>query len=189
MNIYSMKKLWIIGDSFSTNMSPKSWINHLPEEYVIVNLSMNGISQYRLYHIFLDVREDFQPGDTIIFCHTNPNRIYLPDRTPYPTRFKTSHSKCDLVLGDVSRHGMFWRFISYMFIKYFYDEEYYNTIYDLMIKDMNKVDNCKIINMSGFVGRGPIVSVKDIFDQYRGNINHLSLEGNRLVAERISKLL
>lgn len=189
MNIYNMKKLWIIGDSFSTNMSPESWISHLPDEYVILNQSMNGVSQYRLYHIFLDVREQFQSGDTILFCHTNPNRIYLPDRTNYPTRTKSSHSNCDLVLGDVNRHGIFWRLISYMFIKYFYDEEYYNTIYDLIIEDMNKIKDCKIVNISGFVGRGPIVSIKDIFDEHRGDINHLTPEGNKLVAERISKLL
>ena len=184
-----MKQLWIIGDSFSTNMSVESWINQLPEKYIITNLSMNGVSQYRLYRMFLDVREDFQPGDTVIFCHTNPNRIYLPDHTPYPTRLTSSHSNCDLVLGDVDRHGIFWRFISYVFIKYFYDEEYYNKVYDLMIKEMNSIQDCKIINISGFVSRSPIIGIKDIFDQHRGNINHLTIEGNRLVAERISKLL
>ena len=54
---------------------------------------------------------------------------------------------------------------------------------------MNNIQDCKIINISGFVSRSPIIGIKDIFDQHRGNINHLTIEGNRLVAERISKLL
>ena len=184
-----MKKIWIIGDSFSSNMSPESWINHLSDNYVIINLSKNGISQYRMYRTFLDVREDFRSGDTIIFCHTNPYRIYIPDHVPYPTRNKDSHSYCDLVLGDVHRHGWVWRFISYIFIKYFYDEEYYEMMYNLMITEMDNVKKCKIIHMSGFEVKSPITSIKDIFDRHRGDINHLTAEGNRLVAERISKLL
>ena len=184
-----MKQLWIIGDSFSTNMSTESWINLLPENYAITNMSMNGVSQYRLYRMFLDVREQITPGSTIIFCHTNPNRIYLPDRINYPTREKDSHPNCDLVLGDVKRHGMFWRIISYLYIKYFFDEEYYCNLYDLMVKEMNSIEGCQIINMSGFVDKNFNISIKDIFKNHRGEINHLTPYGNILVAERICKLL
>lgn len=169
-------------------MSPNSWVNQISDNCAIINISENGISEYRIYRKFLDVRDTFCSSDIVIFCHTNPHRIYLPDRVQYPTRQKNSHPECDLVLGDVNRHGIFWRFVSYIFIKYFYDEEYYNTLYDLMIADMNKIEN-KVIHISGFEPRNSIVSIKDIFEKHPGNINHLDDKGNKLVAERISKLL
>ena len=40
----TMKRIWIIGDSFSTNMSSKSWTNLLSDNAEIINLSKNGIS-------------------------------------------------------------------------------------------------------------------------------------------------
>jgi hypothetical protein len=187
-----MKKMWIIGDSFATNMSAESWITRISENYAVTNLSKNGISEYRIYRIFLENVDYFSKNDTVIFCHTNPNRIYLPDRTPYPTRTKDSHPECDLVLGDVGRHGLFWRIISYNFIKYFYDEDYYNTQYDLMVNEMNRIvkdKGCHVIHISGFVSRDPIIGIKDIFDACRGTINHLNEDGNFLVAKRISRLL
>ena len=184
-----MKKMWIFGDSFSTNMSIHSWVYKISKDYDVTNLSKNGVSQYRIYRTFLNNKDKISKNDTVIFCHTNPNRIYLPDRTLYPTRQKDSHKECDLVLGDVDRHGLFWRFVSYVFIRFFYDEEYFNHQYDLMINEMDRIardKNCSIIHVSGFVSRNYIIGIKDIFDKHRGDINHLSIQGNDLVVERIS---
>ena len=183
-----MKKMWIFGDSFASDATNKSWTNLISKDLEVLNLSKNGISEYRIYRMYRDVREQIQPDDIIIFCHTNPNRVYIPNSTDYPTRNKNSHPECDLVLGDVNRHGIVWRFISYIFMKYFYDENYYKDLFDLMIADMNRI-NCKVIHVSGFESTFPIISFNDIFINYRGNINHLNEEGNVLVSERISKLL
>lgn len=183
----TMKRIWIIGDSFSTNMSSKSWTNLLSDDAEIINLSKNGISEYRIYRTFLENKHILSKEDTIIFCHTNPYRIFIPDHINYPTRNKSTHSECDLVLGDVKRHGIFWRAVSYVFIKYFYDEEFYKSYFDLMFLEMDKIKEkgCKVIHITGFESQNSIISMNDIFLNHRGNINHLTEEGNKLVAERI----
>ncbi len=183
-----MNKIWIFGDSFASNTTPKSWVNLISNKSKVLNYSKNGISEYRIYRLYRDVREQIQSDDIVIFCHTNPNRVYIPDSTDYPTRTKSSHPECDLVLGDVSRHGILWKFISYIFIKYFYDEQYYKDFFDLIVAEMNRID-CKVIHVSGFEATIPIVSFHDIFLKHRGKINHMDEIGNLIVAERISKLL
>ena len=187
-----MNTLWIIGDSFSTSMNDDSWISIVAGDMEVINLAKNGVSEYRIYRTFLSVRGKFKENDIVIFCHTNPHRIYLPDRVAYPTRTKTSHPHCDLVMGDVSRHGIFWRFISYVFVSYFYDETYYDTLYYLMVQEMDRIQReagCKVLHISGFDVSHPIISIYDLFLSHRGNINHLNKEGNILVAERILSYL
>ncbi len=183
-----MNKIWIIGDSFSTNMTEDSWVVKISRNKEIENLSQNGISEYRIYKTFLNNFSSFSENDIVILCHTNPYRIYIPNRVPYPTRKKQSHPYCDLVMGDVSRHGFLWKFISYIFVSYFFDEEYFLTQYNLLIKSMDtliKDKNCRIIHVSGFDVDSPIISFYDLFENYRGNINHLNKQGNDLVVERL----
>lgn len=187
-----MKTIWIIGDSFSTNLSEDSWISKVTEGHNLVNLSNNGVSEYRIYKTFLSYEDKFKPNDFIIICHTNPHRIFLPDRIDYPTRRKSSHPYCDLVMGDVERKGLFWKFISYIFVTYFYDENFYITHYNLMVESMDRISKekgCFVIHISGFDVSEPIVSLHDIFLQHRGNINHLTKDGNILVADRILSYL
>lgn len=187
-----MGKLWIIGDSFSTGTSSESWTTIISNNRDTVRLSKNGISEYRIFKIFQDNKDKFSAGDQIIICHTNPFRIFLPNGISYPSRSKSSHTECDLVIGDAINNGLYWKILTHLFVGYFFDEEYYNTQFDLMVSEIDresKLKDCKIIHMTGFQSRGPIISIKDIFEKYPGDINHLSVEGNILVAERISKLL
>lgn len=187
-----MKKIWIIGDSFSTDMSSDSWIKKLSGEYIVNNISENGISEYRIYRKFLDVRDIFRPDDIVIFCHTNPFRIFLPDRISYPTRSKKSHPKCDLVIGDALDNGWFWKLLTTLYLKYFFDEDQCYSQFDLMVNEMDRITQlkgCHVIHITGFQERDNIISIKDIFETHRGKINHMNDMGNSLVAERISKLL
>lgn len=183
-----MSKVWVIGDSFSTNMTEDSWVTKLSKNKEVKNLSQNGISEYRIYKTFINNLESFSDNDIIILCHTNPYRIYLPDRVSYPTRKKQSHPNCDLVMGDVSRHGFLWKFISYIFVSYFFDEEYFLTQYNFFIRDMNHLiedKKCKVLHVSGFDVKSPIISLYDLFENYRGNINHFNKQGNDLVVKRL----
>lgn len=187
-----MNKIWIIGDSFSTNMTMDSWIKIIANDSEIINLSKNGISEYRIYKTFLTNKENFNKDDMVIICHTNPYRIYLPDRVPYPTRKKSSHPSCDLVMGDVGKHGILWKIITYIFVSYFYDEEHCETQYYLMVNEMDKITKekgCRVLHVSGFDVGHPIISIHDLFLSHRGNINHLTKEGNILAADRLLPFL
>jgi len=176
-------KVWIFGDSFSTNTSEHSWTlmvaNALNAE--LHCLSQNGISEYRIYKIFMEYKAQFDKSDVIIVCHTNPLRIFIPNHVNYPSRKKKSHPYCDLVMADASRYWL-WRLISKIYVQFFFDEEYHQTQFNLFFEQINKQN---VINVSGFTTNSSIFSFNSIFTTNKGSINHMSIEGNKQVAYRI----
>ena len=90
-----MKKLVIIGDSFSANKTKDSWTQklHIPCD----NLSSNGSSEYRIWKKICNT--DISQYDIAVVVHTSPNRIYTTDNHIYPADHSHAHS--DLIYNDV----------------------------------------------------------------------------------------
>lgn len=178
--------IWIFGDSFSTNDSNASWTQLLGKP--TTKISQNGISEYR---ILQNIKQsEISDNDTVIICHTNPHRVYIPDSILYPARKEENHKHCDLVISDSMNRNFLWRTISKVYFKYFFNERHSLEIHNLIIKEQihilkGKTD--KIIEVSGFSEQTN--SFYDIFVAYAGKVNHMDNEGNRLVADRIRKLL
>lgn len=180
--------IWIFGDSFSTNNTKASWTRQLGSS--TIKMSGNGISEYRILQYIKICLEQIQPSDTVIICHTNPHRIYVPDHVAHPARENRTHQECDLVISDSMNRNFIWRLISKIYFKYFFDECHSITMNNLIIeKQINilKDKSKKVIEVSGFEGSPN--SFYDIFIDHAGTVNHMDCTGNELVANRIRELL
>jgi hypothetical protein len=178
--------IWIFGDSFSTNNSKSSWTKQLG--YPTDKISHNGISEYRILQNIKAANIQF--NDTVIVCHTNPHRVYIPDHISYPARHEQSHKQCDLVISDSMNRSCLWKFISKIYFKYFFDEQHSNEIHNLIIlQQMNilKSKTDKIIEVSGFEGQPN--SFHDVYESNPGGINHMNALGNEIVAQRIKDII
>ena len=180
--------IWIFGDSFSTNDTRISWTRQLGSS--TIKVSFNGISEYRILQSIKVSIEHIQPSDTVIICHTNPYRVYIPDHIPYPARNHCAHAFCDLVISDSMNRNFMWRLISKVYFKYFFDEEHSTELNNLIIEKQIMIlgqKSVKVIEISGFNGMPN--SFHDVFVNNPGKINHMNCKGNELVANRIRELL
>lgn len=180
---------WIFGDSFAASSSPSSWCNLLGNP--IANHAINGASEYRISKTWNLHNNLISSNDVVIFCHTNPHRIFVPDSVDYPARKLSTHPHCDLVLGDALNSSKEWINAASTYIKYFHDDEYSIDIWAMLVDNIT-IDiediGCKSIHTSGF----KIDAVDNFYEIAKnnpGNINHMSIAGNKLVADYINGLI
>ncbi len=169
-------KIVIFGDSFSSDRSPDSWIDLLANEHEIVNHSYRGISEFRIYRNLLDNEQDIKTADAVIVFHTNPDRVYVPDQTPLPTRHLSSHPTCDMLASDSTGK---WS-PAEIYYKNFYDQCFQDTVHDLIVNDIRqRCRHTRLLEFSGFdLGSAQIHSIYRLREQRPGNINHLDIIGN-----------
>ena len=178
--------IWVFGDSFSTGSGAHSWTTLIGANRVV---SSNGISEYRILCAVERERGAIQPGDTVIVCHTNPLRIFLPDHVAYPARAKASHPHCDLVMGDALSRSWLWRFVAWVYGTYFFDESYLLHQHAMMVAEIDRLitsRGARCIHISGFEARPPIASFHDLFLAHRGTLNHMDEAGNAALAARLT---
>jgi hypothetical protein len=181
---------FIVGDSFSSDQSSESWVTLLTQHGKVTNLSQRGISEFRIFRIIEENLADINCADTMIVCHTNPSRIYIPDGIPYPSRSLATHSTCDMVASDAMVSGE-WQDIARIYYKNFYDDYLQKKLFDFIFQEIHLMVKIPILDCSGFdlVGNADIISFADTWQQHPGNINHLDAEGNRMVYRQILKEL
>lgn len=181
-------KITILGDSFATDSHLHSWITLLERSYHVENLSVRGSSQYRLYQIFRKNLHKLQQADAVVFFHTNPDRVYLPDRVDFSSRRLSSHTYCDLIASDALQDPDL-KHIFKIYYKYFFDTDLQQVFYNLMISDMQKnLGSTKILNCSGFTVSHESTDIKSfssVRQTHPGNINHFDSNGNTIVYEYI----
>lgn len=186
------EKIAIVGDSFSADTTPTSWITHLESEYDVTNYSQRGASEYRLYTIVNQYEPELYSADRIIMFHTNSLRVFVPDTVDYPSRQLASHAHCDLVIGDALADPQ-WAKIAETYLKYFFDEDYLRTQYQLLISDIHERFSRKIIHCSGFdehtAGNVSIKSFAQVREDHPGTTNHLDYTGNLKIYQYIKERL
>lgn len=171
--------IWIFGDSFSSNNSQDSWTEMLSRYYSVKNFSSNGSSEYRIWKNYQKVKHSIANDDIVIFCHTSQSRIFLKDSATLLSRMLGSHSQCDLIINDVfgKKESKFVKIL-----RTIWDDEFFNDTYLLYANDLMKVPNS--IHFT-FFDSDTVESYKDIWVANKGTINHMDLQGNQQVFERI----
>jgi hypothetical protein len=174
-----IKSLIVFGDSFSTNTTSESWTTKIAQalKRTLIQRSQNGVSEYRILQQIQNYGS-INPDDLVVVCHTNPLRIYLPDHVTYPARKTESHPFCDLVISDAWQ-SLKWRWLAKLYVKYFFDESERIQTCNLIRNEIDKLVP-KAIHITGFES-SDITSLYHIFAQNRGNINHMTPEGNNKV--------
>lgn len=175
----------IIGDSFSSDTGPDSWVSMLTDIHNVTNYSQRGISEYRLYNNIIKNIEEISKTDVIIVFHTNPDRVFVPDRVIFHSRTLSTHTHCDMIAENAltDKH---WKNIAKEYYTYFFDQSQQNCFYQLLVEKMNNLNLKQIIHCSGFDINIPfnslhIKSFNDVMISNPGNINHLDLMGNQIV--------
>lgn len=182
-----MKKLLIVGDSFSCSSSPDSWIDLL-QDWNITNMSSNGSSQYRIYKKISSIQ--IQNFDANIIVHTSPNRIFVKNNPLYKSH--KTHSDCDLLYTDLEdKKGIPYADSVLWWFENVFDLDQAQDLCNLMIEDcIKKTSSAKSIHLTFFDLNHPkLLNLYHIWKKYPGTINHLNKDGNQVVASLIQKML
>jgi hypothetical protein len=175
------KSLYIFGDSFSVS-NKDSWAEMLENEYKIYNFSSNGSSEYRIWKNYQNIKDKIK-NDKVLFCHTSPSRIFLKNQENFSSRMLPSHPFCDLIFSDIyaKKEKKFQKILQQI-----WDEDFFSDTYQLMLTDSLKIKNSTHIS---FFDIDHCVSFRDIWKNYPGNINHLSVQGNIEIYQNLKTLL
>jgi len=177
--------LYIFGDSFSSNHEdPNCWVNVLSQEFKIINFSQRGISEYRIWKNYTTNKSNILADSKVLFCHTNPYRIYLKDSYATLSRKLKSHTSCDIILEDI--YSKKEKKLTEA-VELIWDEEYLEDQYNLLSKDLLQIP--KSFHVTFFEIEQNFLNLNLMWQKYSGTINHLSVEGNRLVADKIVNLI
>jgi hypothetical protein len=180
-------KILIFGDSFSSDQVNNSWVDLLSRDHSVTNHSQRGISEFRIYKIFLENIQEIKQTDAVIILHTNPDRVYVPDHVMTPSRRLPSHLHCDMLVNDSLEKWM----PAEVYYKNFYDQDLQNTLYGFIIDNIRKhCENVSLLEFSGFdIGVPGIHSIYNLRIKHPGNINHLDATGNLKFFEKIKDTL
>lgn len=191
----------MIGDSFVADWSVKytdyeGWPNLLAKTYDVTNVAQAGVGEYKIYKQLQKVNLD--NFDIVIISHTSPYRVHTREHPIHS--LDVLHKDCDLMLGDISYHAS--RIENYFnkslhtaksYFEYHFDPEYYETTFNLYKKCIdNALNNKTVITFITFADQekdSNSLDVIDLLSTHRGKINHFTQEGNRIIYEKIVKIL
>lgn len=172
--------IWIFGDSFATSIDSESWVSNIGE---ITNFASNGSSEYRILKTYLDQQSNISKNDIVIFVHTSPSRIYLKNDKTISSRTLNTHGKCDIIFNDIFEKKE-KEYIA--ILESIWDDQYFDDMFDLIV-DRLQIPNS--IHITFFESsRTDLVNLNHIWLANQGTINHMSVDGNKLVADIITQL-
>ena len=175
-------RILIVGDSFSANAL--GWPSMIGHDIVIK--AQNGVGEYKIFKQLENVEE----YDKVLVCHTSPWRLH--------TKFHPIHDanierpNCDFLLSDVEYHAKNNKEMKlvYSYMKKYMDLEYQKFIYNCIVDKLLEIDNAINFTFHNKEDTKEIlINFYDIWQNNKGNINHMNIKGNELVAEEIKKLL
>jgi hypothetical protein len=192
-----MQKLLICGDSFAADWTVKfkesyGWVNLLSKEYKVTNLAQAGCSEYKILKQLQSVNLKYY--DKIIVSHTSPYRLYT-DR--HPVHYKDSlHQNSCLIYSDINEHVNNFPELRSLkdFFENYFSFEYAEHTHNLLCAEIENycpsftlhVTNIDWKNLYNFKNW---LELKNIFENYRGSINHYNEVGNKIVFEKITERL
>jgi hypothetical protein len=174
-----VKKLLIIGDSFSASTDANSWCSSF-NGFETHNMSMSGSSEYRLIKQLNSL--DTSKYHNVIFVHTSPNRIYV-EQNPY-YQCSDTHNNCDLIFQDIHARlpdpyatNVVWWFENV------FDLEQAMFNHNLLIDHaLKKLSNALHLTFFDYAYPG-VHSLHKIWKSNPGTINHMSAAGNQAVVQ------
>lgn len=184
----------IIGDSFAAVYpnDTKGWPILLAEHHTVINLAQAGVSEYKIWKQLESV--DLEKFDLIIASHTSPYRVHTKKHPIHKTQL---HKNCDLLLSDID--GRFAGLNSSLrsaqgYFNYHFDEVYYRDIYKLIREKIEKIiirSKVNCLNIDNLKASLPFareqwnLDFTNLWLDHRGDINHYTEQGNKLVLEKI----
>ena len=175
-------KIFVFGDSFAADEN--GWVKTIPGD--VTNFAENGIGEYKIYKKIM-TNLNF---DKAIVCHTSPCRVHTrrhPIHGGDPNR-----SNNDFLLNDVEYHSKLNNEMSLVnsYLKKYYDADYQLDIYNLLVKEIMRLKDTINITFHDREDTNLIQSnFHHIWKTHPGQINHMSDEANKIVGEKIQKLL
>ena len=175
-------KIFVFGDSFAAD--PVGWARMLKGE--ISNFAENGIGEYKIYKSL----QTFLNFDKAIVCHSSPWRVHTrthPIHKKNPTRYNN-----DFMLNDVEYHSKNNKDMQVVneYLKNYYDPEYQEDTYNLFVNELMKIKNTIHVTFHDPEDTKQIGhNFHAIYKEHPGEINHMSEEGNKIIAEKIEALL
>jgi len=175
-------KFFVFGDSFATNST--GWSSMLGLK--VQNFAHNGIGEYK---ILREVRQHTN-FDKAIICHTSPWRIHTRIHPVHHNDENRPHN--DFMLNDVEYHSQTNKDMKLVnnYLKKYFDPNYQLDVYNLLVRELLQIKNT--IHIS-FHDPSDTKQIKNnyhhLWKKYPGDINHLSMRGNEIVAEEIKKIL
>lgn len=180
-----LKKLVIIGDSFSANKTKDSWTQklHIPCD----NLSSNGSSEYRIWKKICNT--DISQYDIAVVVHTSPNRIYTTDNHIYPADHSHAHS--DLIYNDVlNKRGNVYADNAIWWFENVFDIEHAEDIYRLIVADCITKIKIPCVHLTFFdLNIDHVLNLHKVWRNNQGLVNHMNANGNTIVAKKVDSLL
>jgi hypothetical protein len=188
-------KLLICGDSFSYNHNNDlSWVTQLSSKFETTNLSQCGCGQYKIQQQLKSV--DLNKFDKILISHGSSNRLYI--NQPYALHNDQPHKHSDLLFTDVEdkKDQNPLALTAYNYFVNIFDLEYYAYIHNLICQDIDQMTqgHC-VVHTTHFDYTGlynfnhNLIGFYNIWKQYPGDINHYNSLGNKIVYDRMVKIL
>lgn len=173
--------IWIFGDSFSTNSEcNRGWPSYFMN---YKNISYNGISQYRIWSNYKKYENEIKDIDKVIITCTHWSRFYINDYIQTKTRKLSSHTNSDIIISEIDYKKD--EIIKDVFK--LWDEKYLKDMYYLMLNNMKKSNTLLI---SPFLDIEMIdYNYYSIWQNNKGDINHMNEQGNKLLYWKICELL
>ena len=172
----------ICGDSFSDDS--KGWVTKLQAK--VTNRSQRGIGEYKIYK----QTTGHEQYDRIIVCHTSPWRIHTPLHPVHKDSEQRPNN--DFMLADLNFHKGKSKEIDkiYSHITKYTDWDYQKFVYNMIVDKLFTIPNSIHITFHEPLDTKKIPNnYHDVWQKYPGDINHLNILGNEIVAKRIQKLL
>ncbi len=175
-------RVFVFGDSFAAD--PTGWARMLDGD--VSNFAENGIGEYKIYKSL----QTYLNFDKAVVCHTSPWRVHTrihPVHKSNPTR-----SNNDFMLNDVEYYSKINKDMKLVneYLKNYYDPEYQEDTYQLFVDKLMNISNTIHITFHEPKDTKKIThNFYDIYKQHPGDINHMSEDGNKIIAEKIQALL
>ena len=175
-------RIFVFGDSFAA--TPNGWASMLDGE--VSNFAENGIGEYKIYKAL----KTYLNFDKAIICHTSPWRVHArthPVHKNNPTRFNN-----DFMLNDVEYHSKINKDmkIVHEYLKKYYDPEYQEDTYKVFVNELMRISKTIHITFHEPDDTKQIThNFNEIYKKHPGQINHMSHEGNKIIAEKVQALL
>lgn len=186
------KKLLIAGDSFASDWTKKyknvcGWVNMLESDYDVTNIAQAGVSEYKIYKQLEKI--DTTKFEHIIISHTSAYRIPIEEHPIH--KDDLLHDDCDIIYSDAEVHieNNIMKTAVDFYGSIFYPE-YFCFINSLIFKEIKLlVPNAIHITFFNSFYNESIYKFENIFLKHKGNTNHLNEIGNKLIYNKMTKIL
>jgi hypothetical protein len=186
------KKLLIAGDSFAADWTKKynegsGWVNMLESDYDVTNVAQAGASEYKIYKQLENI--DTTKFEHIIVSHTSAYRIPIIEHPIH--KDDLLHYNCDIIYSDANEHTENPIMKTAVdFYESIFHPEYFCFINELIFKEIKfLVPNATHITFFDSFYNECVYKFENVFIKYKGNVNHLNQKGNKLIYDKIIKIL